>query len=89
MEGSKMMVFSELTKAQLRVFEQIATGSDTGHPQRTLDSLEARSYIQSEFQQLVGFPPVAVRKYSVPIPVHIEWCQWCSEQLKGKENDLE
>lgn len=77
-----MIAFTELTKRQLEVFEQIATGNDTGHPRITLDSLERRGYIESEFQQLRGFPPVAVCKYSVPIPVHMQWCAWCAEKLE-------
>jgi hypothetical protein len=83
------MTFGDLTKSQLRVFEQIAIGQDAGHSPQTLANLEERGYLQSELQYLSGWPPVAVCKYSVPLPVHIAWCQWCSERLKGKDNDLE
>lgn len=81
-----MMSFSELTKTQLLVFEQVAIGKDFGHSPRMLKILERRGYLQSELQYLSGFPPVAVCKYSVTISVHIQWCQWCSEQLKDEEN---
>lgn len=79
------MAFTELTKRQLGVFEQIATNNDSGHPQKTLDSLERRGYISSEMEQLSGFPPVQIRRYYVPIPVHIEWCQWCAKQQAKKD----
>lgn len=82
-----MIAFTELTKRQLGVFEQIATGNDKGHPQRTLDSLERRGYIGSELQYLSGFPPVAVCRYYVPIPVHMEWCKWCAERLEKEERE--
>ena len=84
-----MIDFNQLSKPQLRVFEQVAVGNDIGHPPRTLESLKDSGYLQSELQYLSGWLPVAVCKYSVPIPVHIAWCQWCSERLKGEDDDLE
>ena len=81
-----MINFDRLSKRQIHVLEQIATNNDGGHPQRTLDSLEAKGYIVGQLQYLSGFPPVAVIRYSVPIPVHIAWCQWCAEQQTEDED---
>lgn len=80
-----MIDFAKLSKRQLKVLEQLATGNDSGHPQKTLESLEKKDYIVGQLQYLSGFPPVAVIRYSVPIPVHIAWCQWCAEQQTEKE----
>lgn len=78
-----MMAFADLTKRQREVFEQIATGNDSGHPQRTLDSLAARGYITWEHETLPGHPPVTIRRYHVPIPIHMEWYAWCAKRVKG------
>lgn len=75
----KNIDFTKLTPAQLQVFEQVATGHPYGHPARTLESLEKKGYLQSHPERLSGNPPVAITRYSVPIPVHIAWCQWCAE----------
>ena len=75
--------FAKLTPQQLRVFEQIAVGHGLGHPQRTVDSLKKRGYIQGHVVALNG--AIAVTSYSVPIPVHIAWCQWCAEQQTNED----
>lgn len=82
-----MINFDKLSNRQLAVFEQIATNNDSGHPPSTLNALERLGYIQGSLEQLRGFPPVSVVRYSVPVSVHIAWCQWCAKQQaeKGKE----
>ena len=30
---------------------------------------------------LGGGMPVAVKRYDVPTPVHMEWCAWCDEHV--------
>lgn len=79
-----MMAFSDLTKRQREVFEQIATGHDKGHPEQTLWSLAKRGYITRYPETLPGDPPVTIMRCEVPIPVHIEWCQWCEKRLKKR-----
>lgn len=74
-----MKNFKSLTKTQSKVFVQIATGNDAGHNRKVLDRLENMGLLTCELQQLSGFPPVAIRRYEVPITVHMEWCQWCSD----------
>lgn len=81
--------FTKLTSKQLAVFEQVAVNNDSGHPQKTLGILIRKGYIVGRLQYLEGFPPTAVICYSVPIPVHIAWCQWCAEQqVEEEDNDL-
>lgn len=82
-----MIDFTKLSKRQLQVFEQISVNNDSGHPQKTLDSLEKNDYIVGQLQYLSSFPPVAVIRYSVPIPVQIAWCQWCAEQQAEKKDE--
>lgn len=81
--------FTKLTPQQLRVFEQVAIGYPYGHPVRTLESLEKKGYLRSHLEQLRGYPPVAVTRYSVPIPVHIAWCRWCAEVIEKESEEVE
>lgn len=75
-----MIDFTKLTKRQLEVFEQIAVNNDAGHPTQTLKSLEGKGLIESE-EQIVGSRgevQVKIKRYFVPAPVHIAWCEWCA-----------
>ena len=76
-----MKNFRNLTNAQSDVFEQIAVGNDNdgGHNPKVLDRLEKMGLLTSKSQILSGFPPVTIKRYEVPIDIHMEWCQWCSE----------
>jgi hypothetical protein len=73
-----MTNFENLTKSQLSVFEQICINDDAAHNQRTLDSLVRRGLIEEyDERQDVIF---VIKRYRVPIPVHMAWCEWASEQ---------
>lgn len=71
--------FVGLTKSQDAVFAQICVGNDTCHHPKTLKALEAKGMIVGVTEQLPGWPPVTVKRYSVPIAWHAAWCQWCSD----------
>jgi hypothetical protein len=50
-----------------------------------LDRLERRGLVASYDENIYGSgkspidsTPARVRRYYVPIPVHITWCAWCS-----------
>lgn len=78
------MNFRKLTDLQQRVFGQIAMNVDKGHPKRTLEFLEKKGLIISETENKTGFDSLGyfsfpVTKYRVPILVHAEWCEWCSQ----------
>lgn len=79
--------FTKLSPKQLEVFEAIAIGHGYGHPERTLHSLWKKGYIERHRHMLDsarGQIPVQIYRYSVPIPIHIAWCQWCAEKLEEK-----
>lgn len=78
-----MKRFMELTAAQEKVFEQIAIGNDKSHNQRTLNALERKELIVSHREWLPGLPPCCIKRYEVPIDVHIAWCTWCEEHCPG------
>lgn len=83
---------AKLTKAQQDVLGNIAIGLDGYHPARVIKALLAKGLIEPEEQRGYGSGnspidriPITVTRYSVPLPVHIAWAQWCSEQ--GEEKD--
>ncbi len=83
------MTFDNLPAKQAAAFEQIATGNDRGHHPATLRALVNKGYI-SEWAQTIGrdgFGDITVMRYEVPIPVHIRWCEWCSENYADDEID--
>lgn len=75
--------FAGLTPAQQRVFEQIATGNDAGHNNRTLGALVHKGLIEKEQTpggSYRGKTIFWITRYYVPLPVHMRWCVWCAEQ---------
>lgn len=73
-----MKNFLNMTKTQLRVFEQIAINNDLGHNPRTVHSLHKRGYIESYRQPFTDQLGTSyITRYKVPLSIHIDWCEWC------------
>ena len=73
--------FRKLPKKQLEAFEMIAIGWRFGHHPATLKALEQKGLIEYE-EKILGrdrLGPIIVKAPFVPIPIHIEWCEWCAE----------
>jgi len=81
-----MTAFSKLSKTQLSVFEQICINNDAGHSQQTLRSL-IRLGLIVEYHQRDGL--FAIKRYRVPILVHMEWCQWASDEILAARGEIE
>jgi hypothetical protein len=74
--------FRGLTKHQEGVLGWIAIGIDTGHHPATLKALLDRGLIIRLIDRPVGqdaFGVISIPQYEVPIPIHVEWCQWCDD----------
>lgn len=74
-----MKRFRGLTEAQERVLGLIAMGMDGLHHRGTTRALEKRGLIVSRIEETatrIGL--VRVRRWSVPLPIHMEWCEWCA-----------
>lgn len=69
--------FRKLTPAQQRVFEQIAKHQDGGYRPATLKALVRKEMIQVEW---VKKGHANIRRYFVPIAIHLAWREWCAEQ---------
>lgn len=71
------------TERQRAAFEQIGIGQDAGHHPATLAALESKGLIAST-REIEGYPPVTIKRYHVPLPLHMQWCAWCSENVGGE-----
>jgi hypothetical protein len=87
MSSKPAKTFRGLPFAQAEVFEQICVNLDTGHNARTLAALVKKGLITERIQRLSGSPPVDIKRYSVPLPIHMEWCEWCSTLLSAEDVD--
>ena len=86
--------FRGLPQKQHDAFEQIAVGNDRGHHNRTLAALERKGLIVSYREPLGGNLsrryeriPLIMTHFQVPLPIHMEWCQWCEETTTTEENE--
>lgn len=79
-----MSRFEKLSKQETDVLGQIAINVDGGHNRQVIASLLSKGYIEEYEETLPGWPPVKVKRYSVPIGVHIRWCSWCDENYEGE-----
>lgn len=70
------------TKRQIEVFEQIAIRNDRGHHPRVLAALEAKGLITASDETIPGRLPIKITRYFVPPTPHMQWCEWCAENVK-------
>jgi len=68
--------FDSLTAKQREVLGFIAINEDGGHHPRVLESLVKKGLIVERVEKRSG--GLGVKRYSVPIPVHVQWCEYCS-----------
>ncbi|MEM1344785.1 MAG: hypothetical protein AAGI34_09430 [Pseudomonadota bacterium] len=68
--------------AQRRAFEQIATGNSSPIMAKTTQDALLRKGLIVELSPLVlpGVIPVTIRRFEVPVPIHMQWCEWCAER---------
>lgn len=76
--------FSGLTPAQqeLLTFQGWEPGTRMRQPRpQTVRKLLERGLVVERPMQFMG---VAIKAYDVPIPIHMAWCAWCSEQERAR-----
>lgn len=84
----------KLSEKQRHVLGMIAINEDTGHPPATIRALIKKGLIDSFEEEIFGRGnspidriPLVVTRYYVPLPIHIIWCEWCSQNIS--EEDIE
>ena len=83
---------AKCSKRQIEAFEQIGAGvsSPSGYAASVFESLLAKGLIEICGVKTLGrdyFGKIQIPEFQQPLPVHMQWCQWCSENLT--EEDLE
>jgi hypothetical protein len=71
------------TKGQIAAFEEIAAGvRHHGWSKKTIAALREKKLIEEELRTIGvdRFGPINVSCSYVPTPIHMQWCEWCSEQ---------
>ena len=75
------------SKAAVEVFEAIAINQHPPLRPKVINSLLKAGLIvkvgDTELRDRFGVMKIPV--YEVPLPVHWQWCQWCSENVKDDE----
>lgn len=72
-----------MTPAQKRDFELIAVNQRPRGGYLTLNALKAKGLIEECEPLVVGHDalgPITVPQWSVPLPVHMQWCKWADER---------
>lgn len=73
-----------MTRAQRDAFERIASGQAHNATHRTLLALRQRGVVDYE-SKIVGRDALgtfSVPEWFVPLPVHAQWCEWCTQEIR-------
>ena len=78
------------TKRQIEAFEQIGAGVScpTGFQETVFKALLDKGLIELCGVKTLGqdrFGKIQVPEFQQPLPIHMQWCQWCSENVTEKE----
>ena len=74
----------------IEAFERIAIGQTKGIPLHIEARLKREGLIKVTGMYVVSraaFGPIKLPVYEVPLPIHIQWCAWCAENVSDEELD--
>ena len=74
-------IAAKCTKAQIVLFEQIASGKFSSGPVARLKKLLNAGLIQAVSDDDLALP-LNWRKFEVPVPIHMQWREWCAENFE-------
>jgi hypothetical protein len=75
-----------MTQAETKAFEAIAINLKPRCSRKTLARLLARGVIMKKDNRVAfrdGLPPSNVEEYYVPLPIHMQWCEWAGQRHRG------
>lgn len=79
-----------MSKTAIEAFENIAINLPPRASWKTLDALIAKGVIVrvpgEKRRDALG--TYEIPAFVVPLGVHIQWCEWCSEQIQDVRPDL-
>ena len=76
-----------MTKRQIEVFERIAINQPPCCPWPTLDALLKAGVIErgEDDVRRDALGVYKIPSFHVPLLIHMQWCEWCSEQPENQE----
>lgn len=76
-----------MTQAQREAFERIAVNQQPECKWDTIDALiDARVIERGPSETRKDAMGVYhIPSFFVPLPIHAQWCQWCSERPEGRD----
>lgn len=77
-----------MTEPQREAFERIAISQHPMAQEKTIEALLKRGVIARDANEVLGrdaFGTITVPRYYVPMPVHMQWCDWASENVTDDE----
>ena len=83
----KKKVHPANTPAQRKILDEIGCGNYSPIMQdATRRSLLRQGLIQKCGEKRIGNPPfhVTIIEYQMPIPVHIQWCEYHAQEYEGR-----
>lgn len=76
------------SQRQVEIFEAIAVNLEPPFSPRSLRALLDAGLVEQVGVRVLGrdaFGAIKVPVYAVPLPVHYQWCQWCSENVGDED----
>ena len=72
-----------MSQSQVDTFEKVAVGRKPPATQRTWDALEKHGVIVRgpDLIKRDAFGEYRIPQWQVPIAIHAQWCEWCSENV--------
>jgi len=81
-------IAAKCTKAQIEAFDQIAVNQIMGHYPKVLDALSEKGLIEFvKYSRMGVLGRFTWREPFVPIPIHVQWCKWCDENVEDENNE--
>ena len=71
------------SQTAVETFEAIAVGQRGPYHPKTIQALLKAGLIELTGYEVVGrdrFGVIKIPVYSVPLPLHFQWCAWCAAQ---------
>jgi hypothetical protein len=72
-----------MTPAQKRDFELVAINERPRGGASTIKALKERGLIVDAPRKVLGrdaLGEISISQWTIPLHIHAQWCQWCSEQ---------
>jgi hypothetical protein len=76
------------SQAAVEAFERIAVSQPPMCSPQTIQALLRAGLIEQTGERVLGrdaLGPIRVATYEVPLPIHIQWCAWCDENVADEE----